>query len=64
MQTIDELTRRHALLVLLFRNKEELVKYVKIRGILGNSGHETVVFKILREVSKTDSGTTVWISGE
>lgn len=49
---------------LLFRNKEELVKHMKVRGNLGNSGPETVVFKILREVSKTDSGTTVWTSGE
>lgn len=47
MQVMDELTRRHALLD-LFRNKEELVKYVKIRGILGNGHHETVVIKILR----------------
>lgn len=60
MQTIDELTRRHALLNLLLRNKEQLAKYVKVRDILGNSGHGTVVFKILREVSKDDSGTIVW----
>lgn len=62
-KTIDQLTRC-ALLDLLFRNKEELVKHMKVRGNLGNSGPETVVFKILREVSKTDSGTTVWTSGE
>ena len=55
MQTIDELTRRHALLVLLFRNKEELVGGVKVEISLYNSNHKVEEFNILREGSKANT---------
>ena len=58
MQVIHEMTREDVLPDLLLTKKEELVGDVKVKGSLGCSNHKMVEFKILREVSKTNSRIT------
>jgi len=47
MQTVEESTRRGALLDLVLTNIERLVEDVKVGGSLGSSDHEMVKFRIL-----------------
>lgn len=43
----------------LFINEEEWMDVVKVNGSLDSSNYEIIEFKILKEVSKTNSKVTV-----
>lgn len=54
MHLIRKLSSKGTLLDLLLTNKEESDRDAKIKGSLSYSNHQTVEFKILREVRKTE----------
>lgn len=58
MQIIHDVTREDGLQDLLLMEKEELVEDVKVKGSFGCSHHKMVEFKILTEVSITNSRIT------
>ena len=57
VQVLRELTRRGALLDLLFVNREGLAGQVVIGGCLGHSDHKEVEFQIVGNRRKTASKT-------
>ena len=58
VQVLRELTRKGALLDLLFVNRKGLVGKVVIGGCLGHSDHDVVEFQIVGDRRKTSSKTS------
>ena len=56
--SFQELSRGHALLDPILKDKKEPVGYVKVSGSLGCSGCEIVEFRILRRTSRAKSSIT------
>lgn len=62
---LSEPKRKDALPVLLFVNREGLVRDVVIGGCLGHSDHEMIEFKIFRAMGKKRTAELLpWISRE